>query len=146
MAPKQGTVDWENCKNHLTKKTMTKYTGEIRPLGVDLSILKDLKLQDQPVGIKFMFDKPEGIKRLDKNMAICIMPEEVQSHGAFYVDADNFECAEPLWLGFANDDPASNSGQIGTKEGNSSRRRLHIHGSNFSRSNRLFSSAERICS
>jgi uncharacterized protein (DUF169 family) len=96
---------------------MSKYTGEIRPLSVDLSILKDLKLEQQPVGVKFMYDKPEGIERLNKNLAICIMPEEVQTTGAFYVDADNFECAEPLFLGFANDDPASNSGQIGTKEG-----------------------------
>ena len=96
---------------------MEKFTGEIRPLNIDLSILNDLKLEVQPVGVKFMFDKPEGIKPLDKNMAICIMPEEVQSHGSFYVGADHFECAEALWLGFDNDDPASNSGQIGTKEG-----------------------------
>lgn len=96
---------------------MTKFTGEILPLSVDLSILKNLKLEQQPVGVKFLFDKPEGIKRLDKNLAICIMPEEAQTKGAFYVDAGNFECAEALFLGFANDDPASNSGQIGTKEG-----------------------------
>jgi len=96
---------------------MTEYTGEIRPLDTDLSILDKLKLEQQPVGVKFLFEKPEGVKRLDKNLAICLMPEEVQTSGAFYVDANNFECAEPLYLGIHNNDPASVSGQIGTKVG-----------------------------
>ncbi|MGI5901801.1 MAG: DUF169 domain-containing protein [Desulfitobacteriia bacterium] len=95
---------------------MLKYTGELSPLRTDLSILKDLKLKTQPVGVKFLYDKPEGIKKLDKNQAICLMPEEAQK-GAFYVDAANYVCAEPLFLGIANDDPFSNAGMIGTKEG-----------------------------
>lgn len=96
---------------------MTKYSGEIRPLSTDLSILNKLKLKTQPVGIKFLFNKPKGVKRLEKNMAICLMPEEAQNSGAFYVDKANFECAAPLFLGIANDDPFSVAGQIGTKEG-----------------------------
>jgi len=95
---------------------MLKYSGELSPLRTDLSILNELKLQDQPVGVKFLFNKPEGIKKLDKEMAICIMPEEAQK-GAFYVDMSNFVCAEALFLGVANDDPFSNAGLIGTKEG-----------------------------
>ena len=96
---------------------MTEYTGEIRPLSTDLSILKKLELEQQPVGIKFMFNKPEGIKKLDKNLAFCLMPEEAQTAGAFYVDETHFECAGPLCLGIANDDPYCASGQIGTKMG-----------------------------
>lgn len=96
---------------------MTKYSGEIRPLSTDLSILNKLKLEKQPVGIKFLFNKPEGVKRLDKNLAICLMPEEAQNSGAFYVDKTHFECAEPLFLGIANDDPFSVAGQIGTRVG-----------------------------
>ena len=96
---------------------MIEYTGEIRPLDVDLSILNKLKLDKQPVAVKFLFEKPQGVKRLEKNLAICLMPEEAQSNGAFYVDSNNFECAEPLFLGINNDDPASVSGQIGTKVG-----------------------------
>ena len=60
---------------------MTEYTGEIRPLGADLAILKKLNLEHQPVGMKFLFEKPLGVKRLEKNLAICLMPEEVQSTG-----------------------------------------------------------------
>lgn len=97
---------------------MTKFgSGEIRPLSVDLSILNKLELEKQPVGIKFLFNKPEGVRRLDKNLAICLMPEEAQNSGAFYVDMANFECAEPLFLGITNDDPFSVAGQIGTKVG-----------------------------
>jgi uncharacterized protein (DUF169 family) len=96
---------------------MTKYTGEIRPLNTDLSILNKLELERPPVGLKFLFNKPEGVPRLGKNLAFCLMPEEAQNSGAFYVDATHFECAEPLCLGIANDDPFSVAGQIGTKSG-----------------------------
>ncbi len=95
---------------------MLKYSGEISPLRTDLSILKDLELEDQPVGVKFLFEKPEGIKRLDKKIAVCLMPEEAQK-GAFYVDNASYICAEALFLGIATDDPSSNAGMIGTKEG-----------------------------
>ncbi|MCJ7605585.1 MAG: DUF169 domain-containing protein [Dehalococcoidales bacterium] len=97
---------------------MTKFDGgEIRPLSIDLAILNKLELENQPVGIKFMYNKPEGVRRLEKNLAFCLMPEEAQNSGAFYVDETHFECAGPLCLGIANDDPFSVSGQIGTKLG-----------------------------
>jgi uncharacterized protein (DUF169 family) len=96
---------------------VTKYTGEIRPLTTDLSILDKLELESPPVGIKFLYDKPEGVKRLEKNLAFCLMPEEAQKSGTFYVDEMHFECAGPLCLGIANDDPFSVAGQIGSKYG-----------------------------
>jgi uncharacterized protein (DUF169 family) len=96
---------------------MIKYSGEIRPLNTDLSILNKLELENQPVGIKFLYNKPEGVPRLGKNLAFCLMPEEAQKSGAFYVDETHFECAGPLCLGIANDDPFSVAGQIGTKLG-----------------------------
>jgi uncharacterized protein (DUF169 family) len=96
---------------------MTKYTGEIRPLATDFSILNKLELERPPVGLKFLYNKPEGVPRLGKNLAFCLMPEEAQNSGAFYVDATHFECAGPLCLGIANDDPFSIAGQIGTKLG-----------------------------
>lgn len=96
---------------------MIKHTGELSPLKTDLSILTKLGLDEQPVGVKFLYDKPEGFKRLEKKVPICIMPEEAQTAGAFYVDKGHFECAEPLFLGIDNDDPFSNVGMIGTKEG-----------------------------
>jgi len=96
---------------------MTEFNGEIQPLSTDLSILNKLELEKKPVGIKFLFNKPEGVRRLDKNLAFCLMPEEAQNSGAFYVDETHFECAGPLCLGIANDDPFSVAGQIGAKFG-----------------------------
>jgi putative ubiquitin-RnfH superfamily antitoxin RatB of RatAB toxin-antitoxin module len=34
------------------------YSGEIRPLSTNLDVLNKLKLEKQPVGIKFFFGKP----------------------------------------------------------------------------------------
>jgi uncharacterized protein (DUF169 family) len=97
---------------------MTEFnSGEIRPLNIDLSILNKLELEDPPVGIKFMYNQPSGVRRLEKNLAFCLMPEEAQKSGPFYVDKTHFECAGPLCLGIANDDPFSVSGQIGTRYG-----------------------------
>lgn len=97
---------------------MTKFDGgEIRALSTDLSILNELQLESQPVGVKFLFNHPQGVKRLDKNLAFCLMPEEAQNSGTFYVDETHFECAGPLCLGIANDDPFSVAGQIGTTLG-----------------------------
>ncbi len=96
---------------------MLEYGGEIRQLSSDLSILNKLSFTKQPVGIKFLFEEPSGVKKLDQTLAMCLMPEEARTNGAFYVDNENFECAEPLFLGIHNDDPFAIAGQIGTKAG-----------------------------
>lgn len=96
---------------------MTKFDeGEIRPLNIDFSILNNLELENQPVGIKFLFNKPEGVKRLDKKLSFCLMPEEALNSGAFYVDETHFECGG-LCLGIEDDDPVKIAGQLGTKLG-----------------------------
>ena len=96
---------------------MIKYTGEIRPFSTDFSVLEKLNLKEKPIGVKFMFDQPEGFQKLDKQLALCLMPEEARKIGPFYVNRENFECAEPLFLGIHNDDPFAIAGQIGTKAG-----------------------------
>lgn len=96
---------------------MTEYSGEVRPLDTDLSVLSGLELEKPPIGVKFMFDEPKGVRKLEKNMAICLMPEEAWTSGAFYVDQTNFQCAEALFLGINNDDPFAVAGKIGTREG-----------------------------
>lgn len=96
---------------------MIEYTGEIRPMNNDLSIFEKLELEVQPIGVKFLFEQPVGVPRLEKELAMCLMPEEARKIGPFYVGSDNFECAEPLFLGIHNDDPFAVAGQIGTKAG-----------------------------
>ena len=65
----------------------------MNPLTQDLSVFKDLNLTKQPVGVKFLYRKPEGIMKLDKKMAICEMIKEAQeSDTPFYITAENEDC------------------------------------------------------
>jgi uncharacterized protein (DUF169 family) len=62
-------------------------------LSLDLSIFNKFNFEGAPVGIKFMFHKPEGIERLDKNIAFCAMIKEAQQRQIpFYSDLENQAC------------------------------------------------------
>jgi len=91
------------------------YSGEMRPLQHDLSVFKKLELEREPVGVKFLYNKPDGIKRLEKKLGLCEMLPEAQKGAAFYADKDNHECAGPLVLGLVDLDPFFESGQLGPK-------------------------------
>jgi len=63
------------------------------PLTLDLSIFNKFNFERHPVGVKFLFDKPEGIERLDKTVAFCGMVNEAQQRGTpFYTDLKNHLC------------------------------------------------------
>jgi len=48
----------------------------MRPLQTDLSIYNKFDFEKPPVGVKFLFDKPERIARLDKKLGFCEMLKE----------------------------------------------------------------------
>ena len=58
----------------------------MKPLKQDLSIFKKLKLENEPIGVKFLYREPEGIEKLGKAMAICEMLREAQSSDAPFYD------------------------------------------------------------
>jgi uncharacterized protein (DUF169 family) len=59
----------------------------------DLSIFGRFNFERSPVGVKFHFEKPDGIRKLDKKIRLCAMLIEAQtSDWPFYVDKDNEEC------------------------------------------------------
>lgn len=65
----------------------------MNPLSLDLSIFNKFSFELPPVGVKFLLDKPEGINRLDINLAFCAMCREAQERGTpFYIDIDNHAC------------------------------------------------------
>ncbi len=65
----------------------------MNPLSLDLSIFNKFDFEKPPVGVKFVLEKPEGIERLDKNLAFCAMPGEAQERGTpFYTDIKNHAC------------------------------------------------------
>jgi uncharacterized protein (DUF169 family) len=65
----------------------------MQPLTLDLSIYGRFEFTSPPVGVNFVFEKPEGIERLDTKVAFCGMIGEAQRRGTpFYVDVDNHRC------------------------------------------------------
>jgi len=84
-------------------------------LNTDLSILKKLNLQRPPVGVKYLLKKPEGVKPLDKTLALCEMMVEAQKGRAFYAAKEHHECVGTLPLGMLDIDSILGSGQAGPK-------------------------------
>ena len=63
------------------------------PLTLDLSVYRRFGFTSPPVGVRFLFEKPEGLERLDARVPFCGMVGEAQRRGtAFYVDIDNHGC------------------------------------------------------
>jgi uncharacterized protein (DUF169 family) len=79
----------------------------------DLSIFKKFKFNLKPIGIKFLLFKPDGIRKLNKKLAICEMFREAQKTEPFYAAIDNFNCVAPILLGMVEGDPVFESGHIG---------------------------------
>ena len=87
------------------------------PLKRDLSIFDKFNFTRKPVGIKFLLFKPDGIKKLDTNMAFCEMIRAAQDGEPFYAVKDNFECVGSIITGMVDHDPIFESGQIGPSLG-----------------------------
>ena len=87
------------------------------PSKLDYSIFQNFDFERPPIGVKFLLNKPKGIRRLDKNLAICEMLGEAQKSPPFYADRENFTCMETVILGMEEPDPIFVSGQVGAKDG-----------------------------
>jgi uncharacterized protein (DUF169 family) len=92
----------------------------MRPLETDLSIYRKFNFEKPPVGVKFLYRKPEGIERLDKNLPLCAMLKEAQPRSSpFYMDKDNEDCFGKVPLGMdlplENMLPYAESGEVGPK-------------------------------
>lgn len=86
----------------------------MEPLQTDLSILKKFKFGKAPVGVKFLFFKPEGIEQLDRKLAICEMIKESQERDTpFYMTKDNEDCFGAVTLGMVETPPFAEAGHIG---------------------------------
>jgi uncharacterized protein (DUF169 family) len=91
----------------------------MRPLQTDLSIFGKLNLEKPPVGVKYLFKKPEGIEKLDKSLALCEMLNEAQnSDKPFYFTKDEEECFGKQTLGMitgGGNVSFAASGELGVK-------------------------------
>ena len=83
----------------------------------DLSIFRKFEFKLSPVGVKFLPNKPQGIRQLEKVLDFCEMLKEAQNTEPFYAAKEQFSCVGPLILGMTDSDPIFESGQVGPKLG-----------------------------
>jgi uncharacterized protein (DUF169 family) len=93
----------------------------MKALQTDLSIYSKFSFERPPLGVKFLFFKPEGMPTLaqDKPMSLCEMLVEAQKSGkAFYFGKSfNETCVGKILLGMQEMEAFAESGQIGEKLG-----------------------------
>ena len=83
----------------------------------DYSVFDKFNFERKPVGVKFLPTRPEGIKRIDKELNFCEMLKEAQTSSPFYVQKEDLHCIEPLLLGMEDPDPMLLSGLVGETDG-----------------------------
>ena len=72
----------------------------MNPLTQDLSVFNRFDFEKPPVGVKLLYRKPEGIRKLDKSMAICEMIKEAQEVDTpFYMTGEEEDCFGAVTLG-----------------------------------------------
>jgi uncharacterized protein (DUF169 family) len=85
----------------------------MRPLETDLSIFKKFKFEKPPVGVKFLFARPEEVKQLDKNAPLCEMVKVAQQSSApFYITKENEDCVGKVVMGW-EEKPMIEAGMVG---------------------------------
>ncbi|MCE5252974.1 MAG: DUF169 domain-containing protein [Actinomycetia bacterium] len=86
----------------------------MKALRTDLSILKKFDFQYAPVGVKFLYGRPEGIEQLEKTLPFCGMVREAQERGTpFYFAKENEDCFGTMTLGMVEVPPFAEAGLLG---------------------------------
>ena len=86
----------------------------MKPLRTDLSILKRFEFEYAPVGVKFLYQRPEGIEQLQKTLPFCQMVREAQERKTpFYFAKENEDCFGLMTLGMADVPPFAEAGLLG---------------------------------
>jgi uncharacterized protein (DUF169 family) len=88
----------------------------MKPLTQDLSIFSKFDFEKQPVGVKFLPTRPEGIEQLDKVLSFCEMTKEAQERGTpFYMAKENESCFGKALLGIEDLPSYAQGGQVGIR-------------------------------
>ena len=85
-------------------------------LSRNYSILEQLEFEYNPVAVKFLLNRPQGIQQHNSTAPICRLLKEAQDKSPFYAGKENLACVDTLVLGMEDPDPVTESGQIGEKE------------------------------
>jgi uncharacterized protein (DUF169 family) len=93
----------------------------MKSIQTDFSIYEKFNFERPPIGVKFLFFRPEGIPALssEKSLSLCEMMVEAQrSRKAFYFNREYAEtCVGKILLGMQDMEPFAESGQIGERLG-----------------------------
>ena len=90
----------------------------MKPLETDLSILQRFEFEHPPVGVKFLFSRPEGVERLDTPAAFCEMIGIAQRRGTpFYFSSRDENCFGRVVLGMDDIPVFAEAGLLGEKFG-----------------------------
>ncbi|MDH4207979.1 MAG: DUF169 domain-containing protein [Anaerolineae bacterium] len=80
----------------------------------DVAVLDRFHFDVQPVGVKFLTERPDTLDRLAENMAFCEMLKAAMGGQTFYADVENHTCPAGAYvLGQAEAEEAFISGQFG---------------------------------
>ncbi len=79
---------------------------------LDYSILDTMGFEYKPVGVRYSMEKPEGIRRPDRPLALCELFREAQENGPFYAEHEDIQCGDQI-TGMAEFPPVMYSGQLG---------------------------------
>jgi uncharacterized protein (DUF169 family) len=87
-------------------------------LETDLSILRKFDFEHAPVGVKFLFSRPEEIEPLDKPAAFCDMIRIAQERGTpFYFSRGEEDCFGRVVLGMEEAPLFAEAGLLGERFG-----------------------------
>ena len=90
----------------------------MRKLETNLSILHRFDFEYAPVGVKFLFGRPEGIEKLDKPAPLCEMIRVAQKRGTpFYFSRSEEDCFGRVVLGMEEAPIFAEAGLLGDKFG-----------------------------
>lgn len=82
----------------------------------DLSVFYKFDFKHPPVGVKFLFNRPDGIEKLEKTLPLCQMIREAQERGRpFYFTKDNEDCFGKAVLGMEDVPVFAEAGLLGEK-------------------------------
>jgi uncharacterized protein (DUF169 family) len=71
----------------------------MKPSKVDLSVFDKFDFRLPPVGVNFLFEKPEGMDRSNERVALCAMVKKAQqTNTAFYADLDSHGCLPGTYI------------------------------------------------
>jgi uncharacterized protein (DUF169 family) len=91
----------------------------MKPIRTDFSVYNKLGFEILPVGVKYLFFRPQGIKQLstEKNLSFCeMLTEAQQTKNPFYFSKENNEtCVGKILLGMEEMVPFAETGQIGAR-------------------------------